>query len=72
MGENGRKAVEERFTWDTIAEQTLAVYRQVCPDAFAHAEPDVREAPVPVQAAPLRPFRRPPARQAQTSTLAIR
>ena len=72
MGENGRKAVEERFTWDTIAEQTLAVYRQVCPDAFAQAEPDVREAPVPVQAAPLRPFRRPPARQAQTSALAIR
>jgi glycosyltransferase involved in cell wall biosynthesis len=27
MGEAGRKAVEERFTWDKIAGQTLEVYR---------------------------------------------
>jgi glycogen synthase len=31
MGDNGRRAVEERFTWDTIAEQTLEVYRTLCP-----------------------------------------
>jgi len=30
MGNNGRKAVEERFTWDTIAEQTLELYEEVC------------------------------------------
>jgi len=30
MGSNGRKAVEERFTWDTIAEQTLVLYDEVC------------------------------------------
>jgi glycosyltransferase involved in cell wall biosynthesis len=32
MGHNGRKAVEERFTWDTIVEQTLAVYHEICPE----------------------------------------
>jgi len=26
MGRNGRRYVEERFTWDKIADQTLAVY----------------------------------------------
>jgi len=33
MGRNGRKAVEDRFTWDLIVEQTLAVYRDVCPSS---------------------------------------
>jgi glycosyltransferase involved in cell wall biosynthesis len=32
MGHNGRKAVEERFTWDIIVEQTLAVYHEICPE----------------------------------------
>jgi glycosyltransferase involved in cell wall biosynthesis len=31
MGRNGRRAVEERFTWDMIADQTLAVYEELCP-----------------------------------------
>jgi glycosyltransferase involved in cell wall biosynthesis len=31
MGHNGRVAVMERFRWETIADQTLDVYRQVCP-----------------------------------------
>jgi len=31
MGQNGRKTVEERFTWDTVAEQTLALYQELCP-----------------------------------------
>lgn len=29
MGGNGRKAAEESFTWDNIAEQTLNVYREL-------------------------------------------
>jgi len=32
MGRNGRKAVDDCFTWDMIVEQTLAAYRQVCPN----------------------------------------
>jgi glycosyltransferase involved in cell wall biosynthesis len=31
MGRNGRKAVEERFTWDTVTEQMLAIYQGLCP-----------------------------------------
>ncbi len=31
MGRNGRKAVQERFTWDTITEQMLAIYQGLCP-----------------------------------------
>jgi hypothetical protein len=31
MGQNGRKAVQERFTWDTITEQMLVVYEGLCP-----------------------------------------
>lgn len=31
MGRNGRKAVEDCFTWDMIVEKTLTVYREVCP-----------------------------------------
>jgi uncharacterized protein YqgV (UPF0045/DUF77 family) len=31
MGRNGRKAVDECFTWDMIVEKTLAVYKEVCP-----------------------------------------
>ena len=31
MGRNGRKAVQERFTWDTITEQMLAIYQSLCP-----------------------------------------
>jgi glycosyltransferase involved in cell wall biosynthesis len=31
MGQNGRKVAEERFRWDMIVRQIIAVYRQVCP-----------------------------------------
>ncbi len=31
MGQNGRKAVEQRFTWEQISEQMLAIYEEVCP-----------------------------------------
>jgi len=30
MGRNGRTAVQERFTWDTITEQMLVIYRELC------------------------------------------
>jgi len=30
MGQNGRKTVEQRFTWGMIVEQLLAVYQEVC------------------------------------------
>jgi hypothetical protein len=30
MGQNGR-AVEDRFVWDLVADQTLALYRELCP-----------------------------------------
>ncbi len=29
MGKNGRKAVEERYNWNTEGEKLLALYRQV-------------------------------------------
>jgi len=31
MGQNGRKAAEERFSWDMVADQTLALYQELCP-----------------------------------------
>lgn len=34
MGQNGRKAVQERFTWDTITEQMLAIYQGLCTNPF--------------------------------------
>ena len=45
MGSNGRKAVEERFTWDVIAEQTLELYEQLCPGSTVQPEwvPDTIE-----------------------------
>jgi glycosyltransferase involved in cell wall biosynthesis len=33
MGGNGRKTVQERFTWDTITEQMLAIYQGFCPNS---------------------------------------
>jgi uncharacterized protein YqgV (UPF0045/DUF77 family) len=42
MGRNGRKAVDERFTWDMIVEQTLAAYKEVCP-ALAQTAQETRE-----------------------------
>jgi len=30
MGSNGRQALEQRFNWDEISEQTLAVYKRIC------------------------------------------
>lgn len=32
MGENGRRAVRERFEWDVIVDQTLDVYRGLIPE----------------------------------------
>ena len=31
MGRNGRKDAQERFTWDTITEQMLAIYQELRP-----------------------------------------
>jgi uncharacterized protein YqgV (UPF0045/DUF77 family) len=31
MGRNGRRAVDECFTWDLIVEKTLAAYKEICP-----------------------------------------
>ena len=33
MGENGRKSVESRFSWDRISSQNVEVYEQLCPQA---------------------------------------
>jgi len=55
MGRNGRKAVDERFTWDTIVEKTLAVYNEVCPVSTPDSgysilaenqEPGIEQAPL--------------------------
>lgn len=42
MGQNGRKAVKERFTWDTITEQMLDIYQGLCqnPAVPAHRVTD--------------------------------
>lgn len=42
MGQNGRRAVEERFVWDLVADQTLALYGELCPSpaALPAAVPD--------------------------------
>jgi glycosyltransferase involved in cell wall biosynthesis len=51
MGQNGRKAVEERFVWDLVADQTLALYRELCPsptvlpDTEASSVPTLLDAP---------------------------
>lgn len=37
LGQNGREAAVTAFHWDTIAEQTLSVYRAVCPEALPAA-----------------------------------
>jgi glycosyltransferase involved in cell wall biosynthesis len=37
MGRNGRRAVQERFTWDTITEQMLAIYQGLCPSSVMPA-----------------------------------
>ena len=31
MGGNGRRAVQEHFTWDTITERMLTIYQGLCP-----------------------------------------
>ena len=51
MGRNGRKAVDERFTWDMILEKTLAVYKEVCPvlaedSGYSILEPEIEQAPL--------------------------
>lgn len=54
MGENGRRLVQEQFTWDRIVEQMLAAYGQdlAQPSASARAEPPAEEAALPVPAQP--------------------
>ena len=32
MGGNGRRAVQEHFTWDTITERMLTIYLDLCPN----------------------------------------
>ncbi len=34
MGNNGRKAVESRFSWDKISSQNIEVYEQLCPRSY--------------------------------------
>ncbi len=36
MGRSGREAVEQRFTWDMISEQLLAIYEDICPASAQH------------------------------------
>jgi glycosyltransferase involved in cell wall biosynthesis/uncharacterized protein YqgV (UPF0045/DUF77 family) len=42
MGRNGRKAVDECFTWDMIVEKTLAAYNEVCPVSILDVEGEIR------------------------------
>lgn len=54
IGNNGRLFLEERFSWDKIAEQTLKVYRQVSPESFQQAAPQSsdlspRDLEIPIQ-----------------------
>jgi glycosyltransferase involved in cell wall biosynthesis len=73
MGENGRRAVEARFTWDMIADQTLAAYG-VPPAEVAvvrQAAARTRGAPerkVEAQPRRARPARRRWARRRRTTT----
>jgi len=50
MGRNGRKAVDECFTWDMIVEQTLAAYSEVCPVLARPAPSSELKLPVPAEA----------------------
>jgi hypothetical protein len=42
LGRNGRKFLEEHFSWDKVAEQALEVYRRLSPEPIAEpvAEPE--------------------------------
>lgn len=40
MGQNGRKSAEDRFRWDMIVRQILAVYQEVCPLSLARESED--------------------------------
>ncbi len=51
MGRSGRATLEERFGWETIAHQTLDVYRQICPAAAA-ANTETESIAAPAQAPP--------------------
>jgi glycogen synthase len=39
MGENGRKFLEERFDWNRIADKTIEIYHEICPQAAPAPEP---------------------------------
>ncbi len=56
MGSNGRASLEERFGWPTIANQTLDVYRQLCPEASG-PEVETKEAAVPREPLPIQSTR---------------
>jgi len=49
MGRNGRKTAVERFTWDIIVEQTLDVYKQVCPGVTSSVMPADKNIPIELQ-----------------------
>jgi glycosyltransferase involved in cell wall biosynthesis len=51
MGSNGRKFMEERYSWDMIAEQTLGVYHEVSPEPLSQPAEVIKEVSVPVVAA---------------------
>jgi hypothetical protein len=38
MGRNGRRAVEEGFTWDMVADRTLEVYEELCPKPASRSQ----------------------------------
>jgi hypothetical protein len=57
MGRNGRQFLEERFGWDKVVEQTLGVYRQLCPEPAP--QPVCEVVPqVPVEAVQPEPIQR--------------
>jgi glycogen synthase len=73
MGDNGRHAVEARFTWDHIAQETLEVYRTAAmlpgaPAAASAAAPEPGTEPVAQMPAPAPATHE--ATEAQTPSLA--
>jgi glycosyltransferase involved in cell wall biosynthesis/uncharacterized protein YqgV (UPF0045/DUF77 family) len=54
MGRNGRKAVDERFTWDMIVEQTLAAYKEVCPALAQTAQETGKLLPISLDSSDVR------------------
>jgi hypothetical protein len=38
MGSNGRKGVENYFSWERISSQNLEIYKELCPRSFSKPE----------------------------------